>query len=55
MAAVGVALEAFDDRCELNVAGTNLLIEMIDVERIVRIEIIDHPHGIPFHSMFLQK
>ena len=55
MTAVGVALYTFYDRGELDVVGADFFIEMIDVERIVGVEVVDDSHGIPFHAMLLQE
>ena len=55
MATVGVALDTFDDGCELDVACTYFFIEVVDLEGVVCIEIIDDSHGVPFHPVFIES
>ena len=47
--------DTFYNRSKLNVMTTNFFKEVIKIKRIVRIEIIDYCHSVPFHSMFFQK
>ena len=46
---------AFDDGCELDILAPDLLVEVIDVERVVGIEVVDNTHCVPFYPVFLQQ
>lgn len=55
VASVGMGTDTFHNRSKLNVAAVNLLEEMIEIQRIVGIEVVDYGQGIPFHSMFFSS
>ena len=48
----GVLCVSLHDGRELYVLASVLFVEMIDIEGIAGIEIIDYPHGVPFHTYF---
>ncbi len=55
MAAVRMRQQSLRDGRELDILATVLLVEMIDIQRIVRIKVVDDAHRIPFHAVFAQQ
>lgn len=55
VASVGMCLDALYNRGKLDVMAVQLLEEVVEVQRIVGIEVIDNCHGIPLHIMLLQQ
>ena len=45
----------FHDRGKLNIVALYLLEEVVEIQRIVGIEVIDYGQGIPLYIMFLQQ
>ena len=43
------------NRCKLDVVAVNFLEEMIEVQRIVCVEVIHYGQGVPFYPVFLQQ
>ena len=55
MTAVGMGANTLYNRGKLDVVAVNFLEEMIEVQRIVCVEVIHYGQGVPFYSVFLQQ
>ena len=47
--------ESLYNRRELNILAAVLLIEMIDIERMVGVVVVHHAHCVPLHAVLLQQ
>ena len=52
---IGMRKDALHDGGKLDVAATYLLEEVVEVERIVGIEVVDHGQGIPLHPVLVEQ
>lgn len=50
-----MAVDAFHNRGKLKVTATDFLKEVVEVQRVIRIEVIDHRHGVPFYLMLVEQ
>ena len=55
MTPVRVGKKPFDDGRELDVACADVLEEAVELERIVRVEVVHHSHGVPFHPVLVEQ
>ena len=55
MTAVGMGADTLYNRCKLDVVAVNFLEEMIEVQRIVCVEVIHYGQGVPFHPVLFQQ
>ena len=54
-APVGVGYDALYNGGELYESTFDFLEEVVEVERIVGVEVVDHGEGVPFYAMFFQQ
>lgn len=50
-----MAVDAFHNRGELKITATDFFKKVVEVQRIIRIEVVDHGHGIPFYLMLVEQ
>ena len=50
-----MGIESFDDGGKLDVSRSNLLEEMVELQRLLDIDVVDHGHGVPLHPMAHQR
>ena len=55
MSAIGMAMNAFNDGGELQIATAYALKEIIKLQGIVGIKVVDHRHGVPLHAMLVEQ
>ena len=50
-----MGVKAFDNRRKLDVTAADGFVEIIDLQRMVGIEIVYHSHSIPLHAISVQQ
>lgn len=55
VSAVSMIDHALHNGRNLNESASHFLEEMIEVERVVGIEVVDHRHGVPFHVVLVEQ